>query len=66
MLIHKTTQIIFLVAAILTEFVLGFASTFYIPWRSPGFVLVMMSAGASCAAIVICIVLLDRRTERPL
>jgi hypothetical protein len=63
---HKTIQIAFLVAAILFELILVFASTFYMAWDSSGFLLVTVSAGASCAAIILCIVLFDQHTDGPL
>jgi hypothetical protein len=56
--INKTIKTIFLAFAIFFQFYLAYASTLYLAWGSPSFLLVVLTAVASVVAIIyyVCIV----------
>lgn len=56
--INKTIKIIFLAVAIFFQFYLAYASTLYLAWGSPSFLLVVLTAVVSVIAIIyyVCVV----------
>lgn len=61
MSIGKTVRIIFLAVAILVELFLTFASTFYVPWYSMPFLVVVLSSVISIAAILYYVLGIDKK-----
>ncbi len=61
--INRTVQIIFLFAAIIFELILTAASTFYVPWNSFTFLLVVLSAVVSISAIIYYVLMFDERID---
>lgn len=62
--VNRTLQISFLAGSILFVLLLSFASTFYLPWRSASFLMVVVSSVISIAAMSYYVIAFDEGVDR--